>query len=236
MSLFPKGQWYYILYGLFNQYVLICLVQSIVVTKLLARMDVDKLEYNLNLNERKMSYEMYSMVGNAKQNETTILNITDGGFISMLMGNNNTLFKQKSMMPYSQDLNTSQEFSTPIGGQSRIQKKSFKLDQTTLKPKKSAKDKNVPSVRRISKKQFISNRNSKSLSKHVSQGFSINDYPSSNEGSIDQKQDEMQFEDPDDEDSDQMKFIQKLFKQNKVKVIRKSADNKNEKTTKTSTE
>ena len=42
----------------------------------------------------------------------------------------------------------------------------------------------------------------------------------------------MQFLDPDDEDSDQMKFIQKLFKQNKVKIIRRSADDKKEKTPK----
>lgn len=78
-------------------------------------MEVDKLQFNLNLNERKMSYEMYSMVGNAKQNETTILNISDGGFISLLMGNNNTMFKQKSMMQ-NRENNSSNDPTTPIRG------------------------------------------------------------------------------------------------------------------------
>lgn len=80
-----------------NIYIVPCLLEILLLHYLLLHLDRDVLEYNLEVEDRRLSYELYSMMGNKEGGENTILSIKDGNMFQRLtgLGLNKTMINEK---------------------------------------------------------------------------------------------------------------------------------------------
>lgn len=156
INIFPQNQKMYLIQGFFNQYLVVCVVQVILVEQLMKYIEKEKLNYNMHLNDRRMSYEMFTMLGGLNNNDDqTILNISDNGILSLLTGFNNTKINQK---PKKDDLcrtvmNENNDNQSIISVKHSLKMK----DIQNFDPKSSIKNKNqgLPYVKRITHKQIL---------------------------------------------------------------------------------